>query len=475
MNVNLKFICNNEYVETDINPSVTVLDFLRMHKRLTGTKEGCREGDCGACSVLVGEMAGNFVQYKSVNSCLLPVSEINGKHLVSVEGLNVNGLTPFQEALVKESGTQCGFCTPGFVVSYTAFLLTTESYDSETAKVYLTGNLCRCTGHYRIISSAEKVLALFKERTVTNFTERIDLLISLGLLPEYFRDIPSRLAAIKREHRAAENPQDTVFVSGGTDLFVQQGHELLDKNVVFLSGILKGEKIWIEGTDLFLNASATVSDLENSSIIRKIFPEFKNIASLFGSMQIRNRATLGGNINNASPIGDMSVFLLSLNAKVFLSNGKTTRSVFLKDYFKDYKVLDRNRDEYMQKIGIRLPSGNYKFSYEKVSKRTYLDIASVNTSILLGYNGRAITYAYLSAGGVAPVPLYLKNSSEFLKEKEVTAALMNGLAETAAAEIKPISDVRGSAEYKTLLLKQLIKAHFLRMFPEIFKPEDALC
>lgn len=475
MKVNLKFICNDEYVETEINPSVTVLDFLRQHKHLTGTKEGCREGDCGACSILVGELTGSYMQYKSLNSCLLPVSEVNGKHVVSVEGLNINGLTPFQSALVEESGTQCGFCTPGFVVSFAAFLLSTDSYDTETAKVYLTGNLCRCTGHYRIISSVEKVLTLFREKTVTNLTERVNLLISMKLLPEYFRGIQARLSKIQREHKTSEVRQNTVFVSGGTDLFVQQGHVLLEKDVVFLSGLLKGEKIWIEGEELYLNASATVSDLENSSIIRKIFPEFKNISSLFGSLQIRNRATLGGNINNASPIGDMSVFLLSLNAKVYLSNGKTVRSLYLKDYFKDYKVLDRNSDEYVQKLSLRLPSGNYRFSFEKVSKRTYLDIASVNTSVLIEYGGNTVKDACLSAGGVAPVPLYLKNSSEYLKGKEIGIDTMNALAETAASEIKPISDVRGSAGYKTLLLKRLIKTHFLKMFPEIIKAEDALC
>ena len=170
----------------------------------------------------------------------------------------------------------------------------------------------------------------------------------------------------------------------------------------------------------------------------------------------------------------MSVFLLSLNAKVFLSNGKTIRSLYLKDYFKDYKTLDRNSDEYTQKFSVPLPRGGYKFSFEKVSKRTYLDIASVNTSLYVQHDS-VITKAGLSAGGVSPVPLFLKESSEFLRGKEISSGTLGGLIETALGEIKPISDVRGSAEYKALLLRQLLRAHFLKMFPEVIKPEDVLC
>lgn len=474
MNVHLKFICNNEYVETDINPSVTALDFLRLQKHLTGTKEGCREGDCGACTILVGEMTGNFIRYKSVNSCLLPVSEIHGRHVVSIEGLSAEGMSPFQEALVNEGGTQCGFCTPGFVVSFASFLLSTDSFDAETALADLGGNLCRCTGHNRIISAVRKTLSGLNGGTTASFSERVGLLVKKNFLPAYFAGIPERLKSIQREHRIFEGAEDSVFVSGGTDLFVQQGDSLTEKNVVFLSGVLKGEKIWIEGDELFLSAAATVSDLENSEIINKVFPAFKDLSKLFGSLQIRNRATLGGNINNASPIGDMSVFLLSLNAKVFLSNGKTIRSLYLKEYFRDYKTLDRNSDEYTQKFSVPLPRGGYKLSFEKVSKRTYLDIASVNTSLYIEYDS-VITKAGLSAGGVSPVPLFLKESSEFLKGKEISSGTLGGLVEVALGEIKPISDVRGSAEYKALLLRQLLRAHFIKLFPEFIKPEDVLC
>ena len=473
--VNLKFICNDELVETNINPAVTVLDFLRQDKLLTGTKEGCREGDCGACTILVGEPEGNFINYKTINSCLLPIAEVNGKHVVSVEGLNINGLSPFQTALAEDGGTQCGFCTPGFVVSFTGFLLSTDTFDIESAKTALTGNLCRCTGHYRIIKSMEKILKPFRDNTKISLTERIDTLIQLKFLPEYYRNMPDRLQKIQRTLSHGELYRDSVYISGGTDLFVQQGHKLKEKNIVFLSDILRGPKIRIEDDEITISASTTVSELESSSIIKKVFPLFGEISKLFGSLQIRNRATIGGNINNASPIGDLSVFLLALNSRIQLTNGKTTRTLFLKEYFKDYKILDRLDDEYTARFSVKIPLPNSLISFEKVSKRTFLDIASVNSGIYLETSNDIITNSNISAGGVAPVPLYLKDSSAFLKDKKVTPGIVKELINIAVKEISPISDVRGSAEYKTLLFKQLLLAHFLKLFPGVIKQEEILC
>ena len=166
MKVQLKFICNKEIISGEFNPAITVLDFLRNMKDLKGTKEGCREGDCGACTVLVGELSGNNVVYKNINSCLLPLGDIDGKHLVSVEGLNTDGLNPFQQFLVNNGGTQCGFCTPGFVMSFAAFLLSSDTLNLSSAKDYLTGNLCRCTGHQGIVNSAKDILYILSKKEI---------------------------------------------------------------------------------------------------------------------------------------------------------------------------------------------------------------------------------------------------------------------------------------------------------------------
>ena len=326
MKVQLKFICNKEIISGDFNPAMTVLDFLRNMKELKGTKEGCREGDCGACTVLVGELSGNFVNYKNINSCLLPLGDINGKHIVSVEGLNSDGMNLFQEFLVNNGGTQCGFCTPGFVMSFAAFLLSSDTIDSATAKDYLTGNLCRCTGHYGIINSVEDVINILNKKEVQS--DRIKFLSENKLIPEYFNVVSSKLKQIAKTKTLHSYDGVKHLVSGGTDIYVQKGDVISNYDVSLMSEILSDDKIKIVDNDCIISASATVADLETSSIFNSMFPEFRNVAELFGSRQIRYRATLGGNINNASPIGDMTIFFLSLNPKITLLGKGVASTLF---------------------------------------------------------------------------------------------------------------------------------------------------
>jgi xanthine dehydrogenase small subunit len=185
----ISFICNDKEINTEIHPAITVLDFLRKNLFLTGTKEGCREGDCGACTVMVGELSGNEVKYKTVNSCLLPIGSVIGKHVVSIEGLNVQGLSPVQLAMVEEGGTQCGFCTPGFIISLSAYFLSNKAYSPEEAIEVLDGNICRCTGHTAIKRAAVRSVEFFNNH-------KGESLVSNGLLPSYFSEIPDRLKAL---------------------------------------------------------------------------------------------------------------------------------------------------------------------------------------------------------------------------------------------------------------------------------------
>ncbi|MFA7360404.1 MAG: FAD binding domain-containing protein [Candidatus Kapaibacterium sp.] len=469
MKVQLKFICNKEIISGDFNPAMTVLDFLRNMKELKGTKEGCREGDCGACTVLVGELTGNFVHYKNVNSCLLPLGDIDGKHLVTVEGLNTEGMNLFQQFLVNNGGTQCGFCTPGFVMSFASYLLSADTFDEAGAKDYLTGNLCRCTGHKGIQSSAEDVISILNKKEINS--DRIKFLSENKLLPEYFNVVASKLKQITRVKHVHSFDEAKKLVSGGTDIYVQKGDVISNFDVVLMSELLHEEKIKIIDNECIISAAATVADLETSAIFSSMFPEFKNVAKLFGSRQIRNKATLGGNINNASPIGDMTVFFLSLNSKITLLGKGVAREIFLKDYFKGYKTLDKNADEIMTKLTFTIPGSNFKNSFEKVSKRKYLDIASVNTSFSCNFTLNKFSGVNISAGGVAPVPLYLAKTSQFLDGKEINIENINNVIETALEEISPISDVRGSADYKRLLLRNLMYAHFMKLFPEVISEE----
>ena len=264
-------------------------------------------------------------------------------------------------------------------------------------------------------------------------------------------------------------------IGGGTDLFVQKWEDLYKSDVSFLNNNGLDEKIYVSGNECFVSASVTVTDIMNSEILLKYFPDIKNYFSLFGSLPIRNRATLGGNIVNASPIADMTSFFLALNSKLLLISGNTIssslgskpkgREVLLKDFFLGYKTLDKKPEEIIQQVSFGLPSGNSLFSYEKVSRRTYLDIASVNTSMSVESNNDIIQDIHISAGGVAPIPLYLAKARAFLMNNKIDSKLIAEAARIAVSETSPITDARGSVQYKKLLLRQLLFAHFLKLFP----------
>jgi xanthine dehydrogenase small subunit len=449
----ISFICNNQEINTEIHPATTLLDFLRKNLFLTGTKEGCREGDCGACTVMVGELSGNEIKYKTVNSCLLPIGSVIGKHVVSIEGLNVEGLSPVQLAMVEEGSTQCGFCTPGFVISLSAYFLSNKDYIPDEAIESLDGNICRCTGHIALKRAAIRSVEFFNKH-------KGESLVSSGLLPSYFSEIPARLKKLKSKIKSNGDGEKTnqYRIGGGTDLFVQKWEDLYKSDVSFLNNNGLDEKIYVSGNECFVSASVTVTDIMNSEILLKYFPDIKNYFSLFGSLPIRNRATLGGNIVNASPIADMTSFFLALNSKLLLISGNTIssslgskpkgREVLLKDFFLGYKTLDKKPEEIIQQVSFGLPSGNSLFSYEKVSRRTYLDIASVNTSM-----------------SVAPIPLYLAKARAFLMNNKIDSKLIAEAARIAVSETSPITDARGSVQYKKLLLRQLLFAHFLKLFP----------
>ncbi len=493
------FILNNEETLTDQPPGMTVLDFVRYHKDLTGTKIGCREGDCGACTILVGELIDDKVRYRTMTSCLMPLANAAGKHIVTIEGINPadGSLTSIQQAMVDESGTQCGFCTVGFVMSLTGYCLSDRgrsrpqtanadlhtgngsTSDVDAAISSIDGNICRCTGYKSIERAACRIGELLSEPPASAGGQ---------FVPAYFSDIPKRLnelnaAAAKTVTRAVASVPHPAIVSGGTDLYVQRPDELAESDTSHLlyDAALRG----IRDTSEFIEigASATVTDLLESDVMNAVFPDLYKHLKLVSSTPIRNMATLAGNFVNASPIGDMTVWFLALDAEIVLcasphvSKGDT-RTLPLKDLYLGYKQLAKQPDEIITAIRFKKPTGDLRFSFEKVCKRTYLDIASVNTAISLRVgspsvnegalpNGRAtdtIVEAHMAAGGVAPIPLYLKETSEFLNGKVINEETFQRANEIMQSEISPISDVRGAENYKRLLLRQLFRAHFWEMF-----------
>jgi len=459
----IKFICNNSETELSVNPFITLLDVLRKHLHLTGIKEGCREGDCGACTVLIGELQNDKVKYISVNSCLLPIHDVNGKHVVTIEGINDKSLNLIQNMFIEEGASQCGFCTPGFIISLTGYFLSENNFNHNNVVESLDGNICRCTGHQSIIKASQKVYDNIINQ-LSGSKEKVSELIKLGIIPEYFSTIAERLKNFSINNIASQNTS-LYKVSGGTDLYVKNWEDVYSKGSDFFSTKNISSDIIEKDGKCFVGAKATVTDFIESAIIKKYFPQLPDKLKLFGSLPIRNRATIGGNIVNASPIADMVNILLALNARITLINSDLKRTILLKDFYKGYKTLDLNENEFIEIVCFEIPKKNFLFNYEKVSKRTYLDIASVNTSIYLETENKIIKNIHLSAGGVSPIPLYLAKTSDYLIDKKISSVVVNEAVNIALKEIKPISDARGSAKYKSLLLKQLIFAHFITLFP----------
>ncbi|PKL89892.1 MAG: (2Fe-2S)-binding protein [Ignavibacteriae bacterium HGW-Ignavibacteriae-2] len=469
MKEQINFILNDKPVSTTAFKGLVLLDFLRKEKRLTGTKEVCKEGDCGACAIVLGELINGEILYKTVNSCLYPLGNVEGKHVVTIEGLNQNGFTPIQKYIIDESASQCGFCTPGFIISLTTYFLSNKEYDIDTAIDAIGGNICRCTGYLSIKRSVAKMLDYIAANRSVGDPD-IDSLIRLKIIPEYFKNIHRALSLIDNPNPIREKTNYEKIIGGGTDLYVQQADSLLDKNILFV-GKKNRSEITLSKNEVKISGSITFEEFNQSSLIKTYLPQINDYMKLIASLPIRNTATLAGNIINASPIGDMSIILLALDSRVVLTKGKSRRKVFLKDLYKGYKSLDRSIDELVSEIRFKIPGENNKFNFEKVSKRTHLDIATVNSAINLVYKNKKIFSASLSFGGVAPVPLYLKKTSEYLVDKEIDTSLVIEIISIAQSEISPITDIRGSVQYKRLLVSQIIKKHFITLFPELISHE----
>ncbi|MHC1704694.1 MAG: FAD binding domain-containing protein [Tenuifilaceae bacterium] len=453
----ISFILNNQLVSTNKTAGSSLLDFIRYEQDLPGTKIGCREGDCGACTVLEGTLQNGKMNYKSIVSCLTPLGNAYGKHIVTIEGINMGHLSPVQKAFVDNAATQCGFCTPGFVMSLTAHSLSKQKSSIQDAIASVSGNICRCTGYKSIEKAAEAITELLKEK---NTDDPIVWLVENNHLPEYFLEIAKRLEKI--EKITFNQEIKNTIIAGGTDLMVQKAEELVEIDINLFQDRVDLKGIKIDANKCIIGAATTASEIEQSTAIKEVIPELSSFFKLISSEPIRNMGTIAGNIVNASPIGDLSIIFLALNAEVNLGN----RIIPLCEFFIGYKKLNINKGEHVISIELPVPTKSILFNFEKVSKRTHLDIASVNSAIQLKVVDNKIADCYISAGGVSPIPLFLKKTSDFLKGKLISSEIILEANEILQEEISPISDVRGSEEYKRLLLRQLFFGHFIKLFPD---------
>lgn len=461
----LQFILNQTEIKTDLSPGLTLLDFIRYRQQLTGTKIGCREGDCGACTILIGELRDDKLLYTSATSCLMPIANAQGKHIVTIEGINLEELNAVQQTFAEEGATQCGFCTPGFIISLAGFCINEKEPSYDKAIDAVNGNICRCTGYKSIERAAASINHKMQTR---NGKDVLQFAVDNKIIPAYFLEIKERLKKLNTLPNGQSNKTSNAkFLGGGTDLYVQQHDTIVDEQINFLYDRQSLKGISQNENTCEMGASTTVTDIAESKIFKDHFPGLDGYIKLVSSTQIRNMATVAGNFTNASPIGDLTIFFLALNSTLQLSDGRKSRQVQLNNFYSGYKSLEKSPDEFIEKISFELPGKHDLFNFEKVCKRTYLDIASVNTAIHLKMKDDEIEIAGLSAGGVGPIPAYLFKCSEWLVGKRISAKLVTDLAAMAQSEITPISDARGTESYKRLLLAQLIKAHFIKLFPAL--------
>ncbi len=473
----ISFVLNDRVYTTELSPGAVTLDLLRKEAGLTGTKEGCREGDCGACTVLLGIHQQQGIKYMAVNSCILPAGELQGRYLVTIEGVNLEeGLSPLQQIFVEEGASQCGFCTPGLIMSLTGYLLGTVDPDDVAAVDSLAGNICRCTGYVSIRKAAETVSGKIGHSPAGCCTslEHLEWLVEKKILPSYFLGIEGMLQVMDTTDGLEKNfSEHTVTVAGGTDLFAVKAEELRNSGLRFLSREMGINGITIIENRVLIGAGATVRDIIDAGIFGNS-GNLERSLELIASTQVRNRATVGGNIVNASPIGDLTIIFLALDAKLRITGGSDSREVRLKNFFRGYKILDLSPGELLESLEYTLPDSATFINFEKIAMRKHLDIASVNTAAAFIVRDGRIEKADISAGGVAPIPLYLERTSAALSGMGISTGTALLAVRTARGEVSPIDDVRGSAEYKKLLLGQLIAAHFAELFPQQIDVKELL-
>ncbi len=466
----ISFMLNHSRLTVDdIEPSMSMLDYLRTRKQLNGTKEGCASGDCGACTVLLGEINqdGELV-YKSLNSCLLMVAACHGKHVVTIEALtpaklsiSESDLHPVQKAMVDCHGSQCGFCTPGFVMSLYAMYITFSEYPGQEKVIeYLSGNLCRCTGYRPILEAAQTCyeyprVSLIDTKTVLSTLSEILLgpepsLVMKGkscLIPQNL----NQLCEIKSETSGVR------LVAGATDLALEFSQNLsVTPALVYVGAVDEMRKYEETDDEIIIGAALPYSQF--LPIFYNSFPETQEVFHRLGSLQVRNAGTLGGSLGNASPIGDPAPLLIALGAKVNLASSNGVRSVKVDDFFTGYRTTVMSANEVIVSVSVPKKIENQRLFFYKVSKRIEDDISAVCVAVKLTLDGeeQIVTSIKTGWGGVAAVPVSAPHFESHLINKTFNQQNIHQAVYHLNKDFSPMSDVRASSEYRMEVARNLI-------------------
>jgi xanthine dehydrogenase small subunit len=454
----INFTLNGTAQSANCRADMTVLEWLRTMKRLTGTKEGCAEGDCGACSILLSKQGDSG--YSAVNSCILSMGQIAGCDVLTVEGLKSETYHPLQVAMAENGSSQCGFCTPGIVMSLAGLLANTPEPNEEQVHDALAGNLCRCTGYKPIVEAALKIAKnglISLPKTTSSETDVNEALDSSGT--QFYR--PKTLANLF-DLRAAH--PSAILLGGGTDLGVALAeHESEWPEVIWTSAVSELRQVAENKDNWTFGSAVTWQEILNS--IGDTYPSLSTLIRRFGSTQIRYMGTIGGNIGTASPIGDGPPALIALGAKITLASAKATREIALEDFFLDYRKTALSAGEIIKSVTIPKPVKGQHFRVWKVSKRYDQDISTVCGAFNLIVEGDKITSARVAFGGMAAIPKRAQKAEELLLKMAVenrseTARRVHGndtesvrrayesVAEAIRSEFAPLTDWRGTAAYR---------------------------
>ena len=435
------FQLNGKQVNANCRPDMPLLEWLRTELRLTGTKEGCAEGDCGACTVLVSRPDGSG--YAATNSCILSIGQVEGRSIMTVEGLGTDTLHPVQQHMAENGSSQCGFCTPGIVMSL-AGLLAENGHPSE-AEIHdaLAGNLCRCTGYKPIVEAAKRAAknGLIDLPQANTGLPKSEVTNASG-------SVFYRPATLDEFHEIRAANEGAIIVAGATDLGVALAEHAASWPVAIWTGNVK-ELVEIRETKSDWTFGAAVTWSEVLARVKDAYPSFATLLTRFGSTQIRNAGTIGGNIGTASPIGDGPPSLIALGAKITLASKRAEHTMPLEDFFLDYRKTALHEDEIIKSITLPKPVSGQHFRVWKVSKRYDQDISTVCGAFNLILKSGKIATARVAFGGMAAIPRRVPTAENALMEEVPSDKVFENAAIAIRDAFKPLDDWRGSAAYRT--------------------------
>lgn len=468
----IRFVLNDEEIALgNFSSSLTLLDYIRLQKKLKGTKEGCAEGDCGACTVLVGRLTSDGILYETVNSCIRFMGSLDACHVVTIEHLKgENGeLHPVQQAMVNQHGSQCGFCTPGFVMSLYALWMNTPNPTNTQIERALQGNLCRCTGYEPIVKAAIEVsqssdpvhdklnlerVNIIKQLSDMHDGQRVEIKYEgdLMIIPQDVKDLANA---------RAEHPNSTI-VAGSTDVGLWVTKHMHDISpTIFINHLQELHAIDVGTDGIAIGACVSYTDMQ--SIIAEHFPQMEAFWNRIGGEQVRNMGTVGGNIANGSPIGDTPPALIALGASVSLSTESDQRTLPLKDFFIEYGKQDRSEGDFVEKIHIPFPAPNDMFAVYKISKRRDEDISALCCAIKMNVENGVMKNVAIAFGGMAGTPMHASETEKLLEGNAWSLETIRKAKAGIDLDFSPLTDWRASKEYRSLAAKNILERFYIEM------------